>query len=79
MNLLGEDLTESTTHNCEVLAEDKNLATINCAPTSDHTICIWLVGETGGMGAVARKHVEFVEGAWVEEVLDALTSKEFPP
>ena len=75
MDLLGEYLTQRATKHGEVLAEEEHLATIDRAPPGDHTVGVGMIFETSGMCPVAGQHVEFVEAARVEQILDAFASQ----
>ena len=58
------------------MGEEENFATFDGAPTGDDTVGIGALFKTCCVRTVASEHVEFVEGAWITEVLDALTSEE---
>src|SRR5690606_11101431 len=75
VDLLGEHLAERTTEDGEVLAEHEHLAAVAGAPPGDPTGGVGALFETGLVGAVAGEHVELVEAAIVEEVLDPLAGE----
>ena len=75
MDLLGEHLAEGAAEHREVLREDEDLASLDGAPAGDDTVGVGALLDAGGVGPVAGEHVELVERALVEEVLDALAGE----
>ena len=80
VDLLGEDLAERPAEHREVLREHEDLASVDRAPTGDHT-----VGERTGVldaeavGPVAGEHVELDERVRVAEQLEPLPHRQLPP
>ena len=72
VDLLAEDLAERTAVDGEVLAEDADLAPVDGPEPGDHPVGVGalVVGQPGRPGA--GQHVELLEGALVEEVVDPL-------
>ena len=69
-------LTERATEDREVLTEHEHLATVDGAPAGDDTVGVGTVLEAGSVGPVSGEHVEFLEAARIEEVLDALAGEQ---
>ncbi len=76
VDLLGEHLTEGAAEHGEVLAEHEHFATIDRAPPCDDAVGIRTFIQASVVSTVTREHVEFVEAAVVEEILDALASQQ---
>ena len=77
VDLFGKHFAKCATEHGEVLGEEEHLASFNGSPSGDDTVGVGALFETCSLRAMASKHVEFVEGAWIAEVLNALTSEEF--
>ena len=76
-HLLAVDLTEGTTEDSAVLGEDANLAAVDGSPAGDDSVGHGLLGgHTEVGGAVYCEHVSFDEGAFVEEVVQAVACGE---
>ena len=61
VNLLGKHFAKCSTEHGEVLRKDKNLTTLNGAPTSDDTVGVRVLVETSSVSAVTSQHVELLE------------------
>ena len=73
MDLLGEHLAEGPAEDGEVLAEDADPAAVDGAEPGDHAVGVGaVVLEPHAVGPVAGQHVELLERALVEEVVDPL-------
>ena len=72
MEFLREDFTERTTHNCEILRKHEYFAPVDGSPTGYDPIGVGTLCESGFMCPVTSQHVEFVERALIEQVIDAL-------
>ncbi len=73
VDLLGEHLTERPAEDGEVLAEDADPAAVDGAEPGDHPVGVGpVVLEAHAVGPVAGQHVELLERAVVEEVVDPL-------
>lgn len=77
MNLLSEYFTQRATKHGEVLAVDEYLSIINGGLASNDTIGVRVLVEPGSVGAMARKWVEFLNAARVEQCVDALSDEYF--
>jgi hypothetical protein len=77
VDLLGEHLAERPAEEREVLREHEHLAPIDLAPAGDDAVGVGPLGHVGA--AVAGQHVELMERAGVEQVLDALAGEHLPP
>ena len=75
VDLLGEHLAERTAEHREVLAEHEHLAAVDRAPAGDDTVGVGTVVEPCVVGAMPSEHVELVEAAVVEQVVDPFTSE----
>jgi hypothetical protein len=77
VDLLGEDLAERPAEDGEVLGEDAHLAAVDRAPPGDDAVGEGPLGlDAHAVGPVTGEHVELVEGAGVEQVLDALPGEQ---
>ena len=77
VDLLGEDLAQGASEDGEVLAEDADPSAVDGAEAGDDTVGVGaVVLEPHAVGPVAGQHVELLEGALVEEVLDALPRRQ---
>ena len=73
VDLLGEDLAQGAAEHREVLAEDADPPAIDGPEAGDHAVGVGpVVLEAHAVGPVPGQHVELLEGALVQEVLDAL-------
>ena len=72
MDLFGKHLTQSTTEHGEVLGEQKNLPAIHSAPPGDDAVGVGAFLDPALVGPVAGQHVQLVERAGVQEVVDPL-------
>ena len=71
VDLLGEHLAEGAAEDGEVLAEDADPAAVDGAEPGDHAVGVGaVVLEPHAVGPVAGQHVELLERALVEEVVD---------
>ena len=69
-------LTHRTAEDREVLGEDADLSTVDLAIAGDDTVGVGTrLLEAHAVAHVAVQHVEFLEGALVEQVLDALARR----
>src|SRR3546814_19438795 len=78
VDLVGEDLAEGAAVDGEILAEDEDLLAVDRAPAADDAVAIGPLVE-GGLHGPAGEHVELVEAALVEQVLDALPGQHLAP
>ena len=78
VDLLGEHLAEGATEHREVLAEHEHLAAVDGAPAGDDTVAVGVLGQRV-TGPVAGQHVQLVERALVQQVLDALAGQHLAP
>ena len=73
VDLLGEHLAERPAEDGEVLAEHADPALVDRAEAGDHAVCVRAVPlEAHAVRTVPGEHVELLERALVEQVLDAL-------
>ena len=77
VDLLGEHLAEGAAEQREVLGEHEDLAAVDVAPAGDHAVGVGPLGDVGV--AVPGEHVELVEAAFVEQVLDPLPGEHLAP
>ena len=75
VDLLGEHLAERAAEDGEVLGEHEDLAAVDRAPPGDDTVGVGALLDAALVGPVAGEHVELVERALVEQVLDALAGE----
>ena len=75
VDLLGEHLAERAAEHGEVLAEHEDLATVDRAPSGDHTVGVGMLLEPGSVRAMTGEQVELVERARVEQEVDALAGE----
>ena len=75
MGLLSEHLAEGAAEHGEVLAGHEHLAAVDVAPAGDDAVGVGALIEADIVRPVAGEHVELVEGALVEQVLDALAGQ----
>ncbi len=79
MDLLGEDLAERAAEDGEVLAEDADPAAVDGPEAGDHPVGVGTVLlEAHAVGPVAGQHVELLERAVVEQVVDPLAGGHLP-
>ena len=77
MDLGGEDLTQRTAEDPEVMGEHEHHAVVDAAPAGDHTVGgRALLGQSEGHGAMAGEEVELDEGPLVEQQLEPLTGRQ---
>ena len=76
VDLLGEHLPQRATEDGEVLREDEHLAAVDGAPAGDHAVGVGPLVDQVGRHAMAGQHVELVERAGVEQVVDALAGQQ---
>ena len=73
VDLLGEDLAQGAAEDGEVLAEDADPPAVDGAEAGDHAVGVGpVVLQAHAVGPVPGQHVELLEGALVEQVLDPL-------
>ena len=71
VDLLGEHLAERAAEDGEVLAEDADPPAVDGAEAGDHAVGVGaVVLQPHAVGPVPGQHVELLEGALVEEVVD---------
>ena len=76
VDLLGEDLAEGAAEDGEVLAEDADPPAVDGAEAGDDTVGVGpVLLEAHAVGPVAGEHVELLERALVEQVLDPLPGR----
>ena len=75
VDLLGEHLAESATENGEVLGEEKDLATVDGAPTGHYPIGVGPSFNATVVCTMSGQHVELVEGPRVEQVLNTFAGE----
>src|SRR6185437_7679704 len=77
VDLLGEDLTQGAAEDREVLAEEADPSPVDGAEPRDDTVGVGTVLlESHPVGPVPGQHVELLERALVEQVLDALPGRQ---
>ena len=80
VDLLGIDLAQRTAEDCEVLAEDEDLAPVDGAPSGNHAVGERaVVLDPEAMRPVARQHVELDEGAGIEQQVEPFAGGELAP
>ena len=73
VDLLGEDLAERAAEDGEVLAEHADPPAVDGPEAGDHAVGVGpVLLEAHAVGPVAGQHVELLERALVEQVVDAL-------
>ena len=79
VDLLGEDLAQGAAEDGEVLAEDADPPPVDRPEAGDHAVGIRaVVLQPHAVGPMPGQHVELLERALVEQVLDPLPSVSFP-
>jgi hypothetical protein len=75
VDLLGEHLAQGPPEDGEVLGEQEHLAAVDRAPPGDDTVGVGPLVDATGEGTVSGEHVELVERARIEQVVDPLAGK----
>ena len=76
VNLFGKHFAKCATKHGEVLTEHKYFASIDRAPTRDHTIGVRVLFKTSRVGAVASQQIQFMKAVWIEQNRQAFTSEQ---
>ena len=76
VNLLGKYFAECSAEHGEVLAKDKNFATVDGAPTSDDAVGVWVLFQTCCVCTVAGKQIQFVKATLVEQDGNSLAGQQ---
>ena len=75
MNLLTVRLTQRATKDREVLRVDRDLTAVYLAESSDDAVSVGtMLLESHARCIVTIQHVKFLEGIFVEQIFDSLTS-----
>jgi hypothetical protein len=76
VDLFGEDLAQGTTEHGEVLAEHAHPPAVDGAETGDHPVGVGpVLLEAHAVGSMTGQHIELLERAIVQQVVDALAGR----
>ena len=77
MHFLSEYFAQGSAEDSEVLTRYKYFSTVYRSPAGDDSVCVGAFVQSNIVCSVASQHIELVERAIIEQVLNALASEHF--